>query len=105
MTFKIKGKEVEIKYTFNSFKYMQDFDLTVLEVLDAKPFMAIPVIEKLLLGGLNWSPKKNYGLIEIDKALEEFCEEGDLSELMAGLMEELQTSPFFKALQRGAETK
>ena len=41
----------------------------------------------------------------IDKALEEFCEEGDLSELMAGLMEELQTSPFFKALQRGAETK
>lgn len=101
MTFKIKGKDVEVKFTFNSFKYMQDFDLSVLGNLESQPFMTIPVVEKLLLGGLNWNKAERYSLNEIDVALEEFIEDGDLGALIEGLMEELQASPFFKALQRG----
>ena len=101
MTFKIKGEDAQIKFTFNSFRFLKDFDLSVIDVLETKPFMAIPLTEALLLGGLNWTPNKVYNIKDVDTALEEFVEDGNLAVLIEDLMTELQASPFFKSLQMG----
>jgi len=102
MIFKIKNEDVEIKYTFNSFRYMKDFDLAILELLETKPFMAIEITETLLSGGLNWTPNKKFTFAEVETALEDYIIEGDIKVLMAELLEELRTSPFFMSLQRNS---
>lgn len=101
---KFKGKEKELKYTFNSFKYMQELDLSVLEEVESKPFKIIPLMETLLLGALNYDPKERATLVEVDKFLDEFFnEDGDIGSLLEELMGLLQESSFFKSLQKKAE--
>lgn len=102
MKFKIKDKDVELKYTFNSFRYMQDFDLVELEMIERKPFLAINVVSKLLLGATNWTPNDKHSLDEVYTALESYMETESLSVLIDFLVEELQDSDFFKSLQRDA---
>lgn len=99
MILNIKNKEVEVKFTFNSFKYMQDFDITELQNIEQKPFKMIGVTESLLLGALNNNPKVKFSLIEIDTFIEEYIVENSLSELLEELMKKLQESNFFKSLQ------
>lgn len=103
MIFKIKGEELKIKYTFNSFKFMREFDIRMVDEVQFKPFLVIPVIEQLLLGGLNYSPTKTFSIVDIDEAVEAFADYGDIKQLMEDLIAELKDSPFFKSLQRGME--
>ena len=103
MVIKLKDKEVELKFTFNSFKYMRDFDMSKMNDVESRPFEIIPVIEALLLGAMNNSPKLKFSAVEVDEFLEEFLEEGSVVDLLNELMELLQESSFFKSLQR--ETK
>jgi hypothetical protein len=97
---KIGKKEIELKYTFNSFKYMEDFDLSSLADIENKPFKVFPVIEVLLLGALNNSPKVVVSRIEVADFVEEYAENGDIIELFQTLMKKLEESRFFKSLQK-----
>ena len=99
-TIKVKNKEVELKFTFNSFKYMENFDIKAVEEIESKPFKIIPMLEVLLLGACNNSPKVKVSIVDVQDFLEEFMEEGSVTELMEELMNKLQESNFFKSLQK-----
>jgi hypothetical protein len=104
MKISIKNKEVELKFTFNSFKYMQDFDITMTQDLETKPFRVLPLLETLLLGAVNSNPKVRFTVEDVQKFLEEYIENSDeensLSGLIENLMELLEASSFFKSLQK-----
>lgn len=100
MNIQIKGKDVELKYTFNSFKHMADLDLGALATIDRKPFMMIVILEQLMMGAVNNSPKLVFSEIEVQEFLERYAEESDLGELVQFLIDQLQESSFFKSLQK-----
>lgn len=101
MNIKVNDKEFELKFTFNSFRYMEDFNLNELNDLGEKPFKVIGVTEQLLHGALNHDKKVVYTKETASTILEEYLE-GDTSmmELVEGLMRELEESDFFKKLQK-----
>lgn len=105
MNIVLKGKERELKFTFNSFLYMEEFDIGVLQELETKPFKIIQVTRQLLLGATNWNPKERVSPAEVSEFVQELIdsEDGDISELLTSLIEELEKSNFFKQLQKTAE--
>ena len=100
MNIKIKEKDYKVEFTFNSFKYLDEFDISTIEEMQTKPFKIIGVTEQLLFGALNNNPKVVVTLDVVDEYLEEVLENGDISELLNTLMELLQESNFFKNLQK-----
>lgn len=105
MVVKFRDEELELKYTFNSFKYMRDFDMGVLQTIETKPFEIIPLLEALLLGAMNNDSKKKFSIIQVDEFLEEYMETESMMELLNFLMEQLQESSFFKSLQKETPAK
>ena len=97
---KIGKHEIEPKYTFNSFKYMEEFNAKDFEELESKPFKIIGVLRMLLMGAVNHNPKVKIREDEVDVFLESFMADGDVPALMGELMELLQESSFFKSLQK-----
>lgn len=101
MVVKIKNKEMELKYSFNSFKYMEDFDISVLGDIQTKPFKMVGLIETLMMGAVNYNPKVRISREDVQKYLEEFMDEdGDITTLLEELMGLLEKSSFFKSLQK-----
>lgn len=100
MNIKIKNKEVELKFSFNSFKYMEEFDIVGLSDIEKKPFKIISMVEILLLGALNHNPKIKISKEEISTFLEDYIIENPINVLMEELMVKLQESNFFKSLQK-----
>ena len=104
MEFRIKGKKVELKYTFNSIRYIEDLDLSLLEQLNTKPFKLVGIVQHLLLGAVNSDPKKKFTEDDVAIALEAYVKDGNsfigLYEKLNSLLEE---SDFFKALQETEE--
>lgn len=98
-TINVGTRTVELKYSFNSFKYMQDLDLSVMSELDKKPFQIITLSEILLTGAMNHNPKDLYGPMVVQSVLEDLLEKGELMNLIEDLMELLEASSFFKSLQ------
>jgi len=41
MNIKVDGKEIELEYSFNSFKYMEDFNVLELQEIESKPFKVL----------------------------------------------------------------
>lgn len=105
MKINYKDKEVELKYTFNSFRHMEELDLSELEELDSKPFKMIKIGEILLMGALNYDPKRIYDDIKVSNILEEQMESGNIIVLLEGLISLLQDSSFFKNLQQETPKK
>jgi len=107
MVVTVNGIEKELKFTFNSFRYMGDFDVNSLQDLEAKPFMIIGVAEELLIGALNSDPRSAVSKSDVAKFLEEFIEseDGDIVELFEELVKALEDSSFFKKLQKTKEPK
>lgn len=103
MFIKIKDKDVELKYTFNSFNYMVELDLGALAELESKPFKIVPTIRLLLLGALNHNNKVKYPMNVVDEFLEDFIIEGSVGDLLEDLMKLLEESDFFKSLQKKKE--
>ena len=104
MKFEIKGKEKELKFTYNSFKHMEDLDFEKLEQAEKKPFVIAGITSLLLMGAINHNPKmKVVEQSEIDNSLEKFVEEGNIAELFQELFELLSESNFFKSLQKNVE--
>lgn len=101
MFVKIKDVDYEVKYTFNSFKFMKDFDISELGELEHKPFAVIDVVGKLLYGALNHDKRNVYLPATADDLLEAYSEEGNsIPELLELLMAELEESDFFKNLRK-----
>lgn len=96
----ILGQSILLKYTFNSFMYMEDLDLSEIEHLEQKPFKIIPLLETLLVGAIN-NDKKNYFSKEaVTEWLSEYMETDSISKLLENLMGLLTTSSFFVSLQK-----
>jgi hypothetical protein len=105
MNITIKKKEVDLKFTFNSFKYMGEFSLDALQHLESKPFKMIPVVEMLLLGAINNNPKVKFKEEDVSEFLEEYIVNESIADLLEKLMDLLQESNFFKSLQKTTPEK
>lgn len=99
MIIKVKEKEYTGKYTFNSFRYLQEFDISEIETIDETPFKILPLASMLLQGALNYDPKRVFTMGQVEKILEDYMEESNIGDLLTELVEELQESSFFKSLQ------
>lgn len=105
MEFKVKGKTVELQFTFNSFRFMEDLDFGILEEAKRKPFKLISMTEQMLFGALNSDPNKKVSEVEMRKALDAHMKDGNsFLELYEHLMKLMEESDFFKSLQED-ETK
>lgn len=100
MNININTKEIELKYTFNSFRYMQDLNIEDLNTIETYPFRMVPIAEMLLLGATNNNPKVRVTPYEVSDYLESYIEENAITDLMEELMNLLQESNFFKSLQK-----
>lgn len=100
---KINGKEFEPKFTFNSFKYMKDFDVHDFENAESNPCLLANELEILVMGVANQSPKIKIKEEDVQTFLEEYIAENDPADLLTELMEKLQESSFFKSLQKKAQ--
>lgn len=105
MVVNIKGKDVELKYSFNSFKYMRDLDMGAINDIENRPFEVVPMLVVMVLGAVNNDRKVKFTEAEVEEFIEEFIKEGSISEFIAELMELLQESNFFKSLQRETKAK
>lgn len=99
MNITIRNKEYELKYTFNSFRYMEEFDVDELQMIERKPFKIIPILRILLHGAVNHNPKQKVSMESVDAFLEEYSETGDIGDLLEELIKLLEESNFFKSLQ------
>lgn len=100
MNIKINEQELELQYTFNSFKYMEDFNLNDLAEAEEKPFKLAKVVEILLLGALNYNPKVVYTRETVAEILNDYVVENSLTDLLEQLMKLMEDSSFFKSLQK-----
>jgi len=101
MKIEVNKKKYDLKFTFNSFKYLEDLDMGKMAEVENKPFKIIGFVKELLYGALNHSRKKEYCESIAEEVLEQYLEEGgSLPELLEGLMKELENSAFFKQLQK-----
>lgn len=99
MKIKIKNKDVELKFVYNSFRYMEDLDVTELETMNQFPFKIPRICEMLLLGASNCDPDNPVTPEEVRWYMEGVLKEGTLVELVTMLTELLEESDFFKQLQ------
>lgn len=104
MIIEIDGKKVELKYTYNSFRYMEDLNVADIGNLEKNPFKVIKINEILLLGALNHNPKEVFGRDVVSKYLEDRMDDGTFFEVSEKLMELLEKSSFFQNLQ-GEQTE
>lgn len=104
MVVKIRDKEIELKYTFNSYRYMRELDVSMMEEIERKPFLMIDFVEQLLVGALNCEPCFKVTEDEVSAYVQSVIEnpEGDLMALFNELVEKLEDSDFFKQLQKTA---
>lgn len=105
MKLTIKEKEYELKFTFNSFRFMEDFNFSELEEVQHKPFKLIGVTSQLLLGALNHNRDEYYSQDDVEELMENILEENSIAELLNDLVELLQESSFFKSLQKQTKKK
>lgn len=105
MVVNIKGKDVELKYTFNSFKYMRDLNMGAINDIENKPFEVVPMLVTMVLGAVNNDRKVKFTEEEVEEFIDEYIEEGSISEFINELMVLLQESSFFKSLQRETKAK
>lgn len=100
MMIKIKDKDVELKFVYNSFKYMENLDLGKLDQVENKPFMLIDVTEQLLYGAVNNNPDVHISLSDVQEYVEAVMNEGSFGALYSDLLKLLEDSSFFKSLQQ-----
>lgn len=108
MAFKLKTSKEDyiVQFTFNSFKYMEDIEIS--NEIERYPFKAITYACKLLLGGLNWNPKKLYDSENVHEIIEDylnFNDDATIETLLSSILAELESSNFFKKNQNAPKKK
>lgn len=106
MKITINGTERELKFTFNSFRYLEEFQIEELSDIATKPFKVGRVTTDLLYGALNYDPRTKIEFADVVEYVQSVYEneDGDIFELLSQLMEELGNSGFFKQLQKSTKT-
>lgn len=99
MVINFNGEDRELKYTYNSFKYMENFDTSELANLGEKPFKLLGITQTLLTGAINHNPRVVVPQRDIEKHIELEMNSGGLMQLLTDLMLLLEDSSFFKNLQ------
>ncbi len=95
---KVSNKEYILKYTFNSFRYMED--ICISDDLDNYPFRAFSIVEGMMLGALNWTPNKLFTKEDAQNIITEYLDQNEditIQDLMMMLQEEIHSSNFFKS--------
>lgn len=100
MLVKVKDKDKELKYTFNSFKHMQNFDISSFAELDRFPFKIISLASEMLFGALNHDRHDFVPYIVAEEIVESKIEDGTIDELIEHMSTLLEESNFFKSLQK-----
>lgn len=101
MKIKIGEVDVELRYTFNSFKYMREFDINEMNDIQNKPFKLFAVLSELFYGAVNHNPSIVISREESDTMLQEYVSSKDcnIGEFINKLFEMLTENDFFKQLQ------
>lgn len=101
MKIKIGEVDVELRYTFNSFKYMREFDINEMNDIQNKPFKVFAVLSELFYGAVNHNPSIVVSKEESDTMLQEYVSSKDcnIGEFINKLFEMLTENDFFKQLQ------
>ena len=101
MKIKIGEVDVELRYTFNSFKYMREFDINEINDIQSKPFKLFAVLSELFYGAVNHNPSIVVSKEESDTMLQEYVSSKDcnIGEFINKLFEMLTENDFFKQLQ------
>ena len=102
---KIKDATQELRFSFNSFNYMQDFDAGAFEEVEQHPFKIVPLAQMLTMGAMNFDPKHYVDEQAVQDFIESYCEDNSISDLITMLVDLLQESSFFKSLQKTPKTK
>lgn len=106
MIINVDGVKHELKFTFNSFRYMDEFDITEFEQVENKPFKLIKICENLTYGAINHNRNNVFSKDEVCDILEKLMADNlDMGEFIEKLMTELDKSDFFKSLQKKPEKK
>ena len=101
MKIKIGEVDVELRYTFNSFKYMKELDISDMNNLDKKPFKIFNVLSELFYGAVNHNPNVSVSREESDTLLQDYLSSDDcnIGEFSNKMVEMLLENDFFKQLQ------
>lgn len=105
MEVKVRDSVEQIKFTYNSFKYMKDFNIRSLEEISEKPFMMIQLCGQILLGGINHDRNKVYSLTDVDDIIERSVSNGTFTKMFTELVNVLTECDFFKSLQQMDESE
>jgi len=101
MNITIGKKKYTLAFTFNSFRYMEDFDLNKINDVQSKPFMIVSILSDLFYGAINYDRKSFHDREEADELLETYLSQEGVSpvDLVESLINMLTESSFFKNLQ------
>lgn len=105
MLIKVGEKEYNLKFSYTSFLYMEDFNIKDLEKIEDNPFRMLGIVRQLMFGALNNNPKEVFKGEDIDIILETLMEEMNIVDLLTQLIKLLEESSFFKSLQRKTKKK
>lgn len=94
---KIDGVDYLLKFTFNSAKLLENFELS--DDMTKYPFKVFTVLSDLFFASMNWANDVKYTREETDSKLEIYLsEDGEPVKLLEDLMELMNKSAFFKKL-------
>lgn len=100
MVFKVNDQEYLLKYSFNSMRYLEDFDVKNFDKLESKPFLVASIVLDMLYAALNNNPKIFYSKDTVSELLDSYIlEKNSIMDLMNDLSTILEESDFFKGLQ------
>ena len=99
MNINYKDKEIELKFTYNSFRYMEDLDINRLEQMDSNIFSMIGVSRDLLIGAINKEPSEKYTYADVDAILEPLTDSGEIVDFFREIFELLSNSGFLSRLR------
>lgn len=97
---KVKDKDYNLKFTFNSFKHMKNVEYPNISLDNdkniIKPFAMVEFISDLFYGAMNCYVDKPFTRTECDEILETYIENTDFNVFAQELIQELNDSGFFK---------
>lgn len=103
MEIKIAGKTKELRFSYNSFKYLEDFDISVVEDMEKKPFKLMRLTKELLFAACNHEKKDYIDMTFVEAYVENSFNERKLSGFFEELFSLLTESPFFPELPEETE--
>lgn len=97
MKVSIGNKEYTLTYSFASFNYMEDVDIS--EISDRTPFKSVRVLKDMFYGAMNFDEDIVVDRKTSDKLCEQYVKDVGIAEAIRALLEELMATGFFKSAE------